>query len=177
MRRILRRLQREAGALAAEVEVMMTFTIITVGFVGLATLFPVASGSLMSSTYQSHAASLAEPDRELVSTQLLINKSPAGSLSGSVRWGRSKGEKPMARQQLFLKGFEGSSLGQIYEVHTDSAGHYRFIGITPGTYALTNRIDGPPIWRLKVVVEAEKVKEMNLSPQNSVNARDDYPRA
>lgn len=172
----MRRSQHEAGALAAEVEVVMTFIIITVGFLGLAGLFPVTGGSLASSSdHQTHAAVLAEPGPELVRTKLFITESAVGSLSGYVRWGNSNGEKPMARQQLFLKGVEGSSLGRFYEVHADSAGHYRFLGIAPGTYALTNRSDGQPNWRLKVVVEAEKAKEINLSPQNSMKVRDDFP--
>ena len=170
----MRRSQHEAGALAAEVEVVMTFIIITVGFLGLAGLFPVTGGSL-ASDHQTHAAVLTEPGPELVRTKLFITESAVGSLSGYVRWGNSNGEKPMARQQLFLKGVEGSSLGRFYEVHADSAGHYRFLGIAPGTYALTNRSDGQPNWRLKVVVEAEKAKEINLSPQNSVKVRDDFP--
>ena len=175
MRRILKRAQHEVGALAAEVEVIVTLMIIAAGFIGLASLFPVASGSLVSSDHQTHAAVSTEPDRELVGTKLFINESPAGSLSGYVRWGNSNGEKPMARQQLFLKGVEGASLDRFYEVRADSAGHYRFAGIEPGTYVLTNRVAGPPIWRLRVVVEAEKENEINLSPQNSVKVRDDFP--
>lgn len=176
MRRILKRAQHEAGALAAEVEVIVTFMIIAAGFIGLVSLFPVASGSLISSDHQTHAAVSTEPGRELLGTKLFTNQSAVGSLSGYVRWGNSRGEKPMARQQLFLKGVEGPSRDRFYEVRADSAGHYRFAGIEPGTYVLTNRVAGPPTWRLRVVVEAETEKEINLSAQNSVEVRDDFPK-
>jgi len=173
MKRILRTAQ-QPGALAAEVEVMMTFVIITMGFIGLVSLFPVTGESLVPSDHQTHTAVLTGAGPELARTELSINESSRGSVSGSVRWGGFKREEPKARQQLFLRGIEGPSLGRFYEVRTDGAGHYRFVGVAPGTYALTNRTDGRPIWTLKVVVEAGKEKEVNLTFQNSVTVTGDY---
>lgn len=101
----------------------------------------------------------------------------AGTLRGHVSWQDPNGdEKPMSNRQLFLKGVEGRVLNKLYEVRIDHAGHYRFSGVTPGHYLLTNRILGSPTWRLKVLVETGSARAVDLSQENSLRSRDDFPR-
>lgn len=100
-----------------------------------------------------------------------------GTLRGQVSWQDPNGnEKPVSSRQLFLKGIEGRVLDKLYEVPIDLAGHYRFSGVTPGGYLLTNRLLGPPTWRLKVRVEAGRERSLDLSQENSLRVRDDFPR-
>ena len=82
----------------------------------------------------------------------------------------------MVNRQLFLKGIEGPGSNKLYEVRVDHLGGYRFSGIAPGSYLLTNRILGPPTWRLKVLVEAGRERTVDLSQENSLRVRDDSPR-
>lgn len=44
-----------------------------------------------------------------------------------------------------------------------------------GSYKLTNRIAGQPIWRLRVEFKPGEQKTLDLTPANSIAARDDFP--
>jgi tetratricopeptide (TPR) repeat protein len=84
--------------------------------------------------------------------------------------------KPMPRIQLFLVGQPDSpSKEERYVLRTDEEGYFRFRNVAPGTYKLTNRIAGPPIWRLRLEVKASEEMTLDLTPANSVAARDDFP--
>ena len=98
------------------------------------------------------------------------------ALSGRVVW--TGGEPPVkiTRMQLFLKGIQGTSTKDIqYVLRTDEEGGFRFTNIAAGSYQLTNRIAGEPTWRLRVEVPDEQSVTLELGPDNSLRARDDFP--
>jgi hypothetical protein len=99
-----------------------------------------------------------------------------GALSGSVIWETDGALKPQAFLRLFLKGLKGTPVeDEYYRVETNQEGAYSITGIVPGDYMLTNRVAGPPIWRLKVTLKAGETVRLDLTPDNSVRAQDDFP--
>jgi hypothetical protein len=100
-----------------------------------------------------------------------------GGVAGKVLWEEEGGIKPLARQQLFLKGVAGRA-GEKEAYHitrADAQGNYTFTGLLPGSYMLTNRIAGTPIWRLKVTLEPGQQRSLDLTVRNSIKTRDDFP--
>jgi hypothetical protein len=98
------------------------------------------------------------------------------TLSGRAVW--SGGEPPvkLGRLQLFLKGVPGTPTKDIqYVLRTDEEGAFRFRNVAAGTYKLTNRIAGEPVWRLRVEVPPSREVVLELGPHNSLRARDDFP--
>jgi hypothetical protein len=51
----------------------------------------------------------------------------------------------------------------------------RFAGVPPGTYKLSDRMSGPPTWRLRVEAKPGQLVLLDLGPDNSTRVRDDYP--
>lgn len=99
------------------------------------------------------------------------------SLEGRAVFGENgEAPRPMGRLQLFLIGQKGSPTADEYHrVRTDEDGRFRFPRTLAGSYRLTNRIAGRPIWRLRVELKAGENKELELTPANSTAARDDFP--
>jgi hypothetical protein len=98
------------------------------------------------------------------------------ALGGRVAW--SGGEPPIktTRMQLFLIGIPDTpTKGIQYVLRTDEEGGYRFKNIAAGPYQLTNRIAGQPLWRLRVEIPPDQDVTLELGPQNSLAARDDFP--
>jgi hypothetical protein len=84
--------------------------------------------------------------------------------------------EPMRRLQLFLRGQPDSPVKDgRYVLRTDEDGSFRFSNIPPGTYMLTNRLAGRPIWRLRVELKPADEKLVELNVGNSVALRDDFP--
>lgn len=84
--------------------------------------------------------------------------------------------KPMPRLQLFLRGQPGSpAKDERFVLRTDEDGGFKFSNVPPGTYMLTNRLAGEPIWRLRVELKPADEKLLELNTFNSVAMRDDFP--
>ena len=97
-------------------------------------------------------------------------------LSGRVVW--TGGEPPvkLGRLQLFLKGVPGTATKDIqYVLRTEEDGAFQFKNVAAGSYKLTNRIAGEPVWRLRVEIPPSRDVVLDLGPQNSLRARDDFP--
>ena len=97
-------------------------------------------------------------------------------LSGRVVW--KGGEPPVktGRMQLFLKGVPGTPTKDFqYVLRTEEDGAFQFKNIAAGSYKLTNRIAGEPVWRLRVEIPPAGDVALDLGPQNSLRARDDFP--
>jgi len=95
---------------------------------------------------------------------------------GQVAW--NDGEPPikLLRLQVFLKGLPRTPNQDVQLVlRTDEEGRFEFKNVPPGTYKLTNRIAGEPLWRVRVNVAAGETTSIDLTPQNSLRARDDFP--
>jgi tetratricopeptide (TPR) repeat protein len=84
--------------------------------------------------------------------------------------------EPMRRLQLFLMGQPGSpTKDEYHRLRTDEDGRFRFPKVLAGSYQLTNRIAGQPIWRLRVELKPGESKQLELTPANSTTTRDDFP--
>jgi hypothetical protein len=84
--------------------------------------------------------------------------------------------EPMPRLQLFLMGqLDSPTKDERYNLRTSEDGSFKFPNVLPGSYMLTNRLAGPPIWRLRVELKPAEEKQLDLNPGNSVTVRDDFP--
>jgi hypothetical protein len=82
----------------------------------------------------------------------------------------------MPRLQLFLVGEPGSPTKDArYNLRTSEDGSFKFPNVPAGSYMLTNRLAGQPIWRLRVELKPAEEKQLDLNSGNSVTVRDDYP--
>ena len=79
---------------------------------------------------------------------------------------------PMKRLQIFL--IEQPSRVHHYRLRTDEDGRFRFANVAPGIYKLSDRISGPPTWRLRVEAKPGQVVFLDLSADNSTKVRDDF---
>ncbi|MBI1726602.1 MAG: tetratricopeptide repeat protein [Candidatus Rokubacteria bacterium] len=99
------------------------------------------------------------------------------SLEGHAAFSEDgKAPGPMRRLQLFLVGQQGTPTKDEYRrIRTDEDGGFRFLKVPVGSYKLTNRIAGRPIWRLRVELKPGESKQLELTPANSTATRDDFP--
>ena len=98
------------------------------------------------------------------------------SVRGQVSWNEGQPPISLTRLQLFLKGLDKTPTKDVHLVlRTDEDGRFEFKNVVPGTYKLTNRIAGEPLWRVKVEVPPGQTTSIDLTPQNSLRARDDFP--
>ena len=97
---------------------------------------------------------------------------------GRVVWDEGQGAQPLKRFQvhLYAQSPDGSPKGMSFHIRTDSDGNYKFEKIPAGIYKMTDNNVGAPRWRLKVEVRAGEDALIDLGPDNSVNARDDFPK-
>jgi tetratricopeptide (TPR) repeat protein len=80
---------------------------------------------------------------------------------------------PEKRMQLLLSDYPKR---EVYlRVRTDAEGQFRFEGVPPGIYKLTDRVAGPPRWRLRVELKPGQELILDLDPANSTRVRDDFP--
>ena len=101
---------------------------------------------------------------------------PVGGVHGQVAWNEAEDPISVVRLQLFLKGLPGTpTKEQFYVRRTDNDGRFDFKNVVPGSYKLTNRIAGKPHWNLRVSVQPGEPMSLDLNPQNSTRARDDFP--
>jgi tetratricopeptide (TPR) repeat protein len=99
------------------------------------------------------------------------------TLEGHAVFGEDgKTPRPMQRLQLFLVGQKGSPTNdERHALRTDEGGGFRFPKVLAGSYKLTNRVAGQPIWRLRVELKPGEKKQLELTPANSTATRDDFP--
>jgi hypothetical protein len=104
------------------------------------------------------------------------DRSSKSAVRGQVSWNEGEPPVKLTRLQLFLKGINGTPTKDVHLVlRTDEEGRFEFKNVPAGTYRLTNRIAGEPLWRLKVDVAADQTVSVDLTPQNTVRVRDDFP--
>jgi hypothetical protein len=100
----------------------------------------------------------------------------AGGVHGQIVW---TGDPPLkkSRLQLFLKGLGNTPTKNEYHVlRTDEEGRFAFKRVVPGSYKLTDRIAGQPLWRLRVQLQPGQDLVLDLTPQNSLKNHDDFPQ-
>jgi len=104
------------------------------------------------------------------------DRSSKSAVRGQVSWNEGEPPVKLTRLQLFLKGINDTPTKDIHLVlRTDEEGRFEFKNVPAGTYKLTNRIAGEPLWRLKVDVADGQTASVDLTPQNSLRVRDDFP--
>jgi hypothetical protein len=95
---------------------------------------------------------------------------------GQVSWAGGEPPIKLTRLQLFLKGLRDTPTKDVHLVlRTDEEGRFEFKNVPGGTYKLTNRIAGEPVWRVRVDVKPGETTSVDLTAQNSVRVRDDFP--
>lgn len=115
------------------------------------------------------AAAPAEPAAD-------TSAGPVGGVRGQVVWTDAEDPVSVSRLQIFLRGLPNTPTAeQYYVLRTQNDGRFEFKNVMPGTYKLTNRVAGKPHWRLRVDIAAGEPMTMDLNPQNSLRARDDFP--
>ena len=100
-------------------------------------------------------------------------KTGIGSLEGRAVFSEGSQQEPMKRMQLFL--IEQPNRVNSYRLRTDEDGRFHFSNVAPGVYKLSDRMVGPPKWRLRVEVKPSQAVFLDLGPGNSTGARDDFP--
>jgi len=126
----------------------------------------------------ARAGALPETALDRANATVQQRQTSDASLKGRAVFG-GKGEKsePMQRMQLFLVGQPDSpTKTERYNLRSDQDGAFIFPNVVPGPYMLTNRIAGQPIWRLRVEIKPAEQQQLELTPANSVGARDDFPQ-
>ena len=100
-----------------------------------------------------------------------------GLVHGQVLWGESaQAPAPLSRYQVFLMGLRDTPTKEFFRVlRTDASGNYEFAKVPAGSYKLTDTIGPEPKWRMKVTVEQAQDLSIDLTPDNSVKRRDDFP--
>ena len=86
--------------------------------------------------------------------------------------------EPLKRIQLNLYALndDGKPKGMSFRIRSDRDGNYAFKNIPAGTYKFTDNNVGTPRWRLKVELRRGEDPVIDLGPQNSLKARDDFPK-
>jgi hypothetical protein len=134
----------------------------------------VAVGALSRST----AAALPSDDSpapERASANQEAKQAPA-SVQGRALFDDTPGlVVPMERIQLLLSDYPNRIV--YLRLRTDERGYFHFKDVPPGIYKLTDRVAGPPRWRLRVELKPGQDLTLDLSPSNSTRARDDFPDA
>jgi hypothetical protein len=97
---------------------------------------------------------------------------------GRIVWDEGQGTQPLQRYQLHLYALspDGTSTGISFHMRSDRDGNYRFAKIPAGIYKMTDNNVGTPKWRLKVEIRTGEDALIDLGPDNSVKARDDFPK-
>jgi len=101
------------------------------------------------------------------------SNSASAIVEGRVLSAAGPEQGPLKRQQIFL--IEQPSRLHHYRGRTDEEGRFRFAGVPPGTYKISDRMSGPPTWRLRVEAKPGQLVFLDLGPANSTRVRDDYP--
>lgn len=102
-----------------------------------------------------------------------------GAVHGIALWGGpGQPPAPLSRYQLFLTGLRDTPTKKYFRVlRTEETGNYAFGKLPPGSYKLSDTIGADPKWRLKVTVEPGQDLLLDLTPDNSVQRRDDFPES
>jgi hypothetical protein len=117
-----------------------------------------------------------EPDGDKV-VAAVVAEPGAAAVAGTVLAGQpGRPGHARDRQIVLLQGLPGkATAGLFYRARTDEHGRYEFTRLVPGPYKLTDVLAGKPTWRVKVVVDPARPTIQDLTPDNTVELRDDFP--
>jgi len=119
------------------------------------------------------AGATAPPEDPREPEEKPASRSSHASVQGrAVLEGRGAGA-PAGRLALFLSDYPKRV--KRFRVLTDEDGRFRFADVPPGVYKLSDRVAGPPRWRLRVEVKPDQELTLDLDQANSTRVRDDFP--
>ena len=130
----------------------------------------VKVGALPPATARPSAP--AESESEANSPASEVGSSVSASVEGRAV-SADADQRPLKRLQIFL--IEQPSRVHHYRMRTDEDGRFRFANVAPGIYKLSDRISGPPMWRLRVEAKPGQVVLLDLGAGNTAKVRDDFP--
>jgi len=98
-------------------------------------------------------------------------------LKGTVTWAEgNEPPGPVYRRALLLRGLPGAANeGRRYTLRTNAQGEYVFDRILGGEYELTDNMTAGFHWRLRIQIHDGDEMTLDLTPGNSIQARDDFP--
>jgi hypothetical protein len=135
-------------------------------------LLSVGALPRLASSGASDEEAKAEEAKE--EAQPAAGKPLPATVQGRVLYGEGgSAPAPVKMMRLFLSDYP--SRVKRYRVLTDEEGRFRFADVPPGTYKLTDRVAGPPRWRLRAELKPGQQLSLNLDPSNSTAVRDDFP--
>jgi hypothetical protein len=133
----------------------------------------LAAGVLTNPSVASESSGSGDGDD---ATAVSDPEHPEGAVHGQVTWAEGDASVKIARMQLFLKGIKGQPNEDFLRVlRASEEGRFHFRRVPAGSYRLMDRIAGQPRWRVKVTIPAGQDVAMDLTPQNSLGVRDDFP--
>jgi len=133
----------------------------------------LAAGALTNPRVASDSSGSRDSDDAAAATD---PEHPEGAVHGQVTWTDGDPTVKIARIQLFLKGIKGQPNENFIKVlRASEEGRFHFSRVPVGSYRLMDRIAGEPRWRVKVTIAAGQDVAMDLTPQNSLRVRDDFP--
>jgi len=99
------------------------------------------------------------------------------AIHGIAMWGEpGQAPAPLSRYQIFLIGLPNTPTKAYFrEFRTDRGGNYEFKKVPAGSYRLSDTVGPDPKWRLKVTFEPGQDLLLDLTPENGVQRRDDFP--
>jgi hypothetical protein len=100
-----------------------------------------------------------------------------GSVEGRAVFAEGGEEpKPAQRMMVILVGQPNSpTKEERYNLRTDENGRFKFPKVVPGPYMLTDRVAGPPKWRMRIEIQPGQEMVLDLTSANSTKVRDDFP--
>jgi hypothetical protein len=135
----------------------------------------IAAGVLSSPTASTGSSDTTESSEGPPGTASDPDRGDS-TVRGNVSWNEGEPPVKLTRLQLFLKGVRGTPNQEFHMVvRTDEDGRFAFKRVPAGTYKITDRIAGEAHWRLRVSVPAGQEVTQDLTAQNTVRSRDDFP--
>jgi hypothetical protein len=137
---------------------------------------------LLSAGALPRAASSAASDEEAKAEEPREEATPAeqkprrASVQGRVLYGEG-GAAPVPVKMMGLYLSDYPNRVKRFRALTDEEGRFRFADVPPGTYKLSDRVAGPPRWRLRAELKPGQQLILDLDPGNSTEVRDDFPDA
>lgn len=83
---------------------------------------------------------------------------------------------PARRRMVILYGVPKTPTEEErYQTRTDEDGQFKFSSLMPGPYTITDAVAGTKYWRLRIDVQPGQAATLDLTPANTLKARDESP--
>jgi hypothetical protein len=142
---------------------------------------PPPRGAIHSPTEASESAQ-AKPPTDLERSVAYSRENPWGENTGTARlrgtmlWGEDwQRPAPVPRRRLVLRGVKGTPTeGVYYRIRANEQGEFLFDRIRGGQFKLSDDTAAGFHWRLRISIAEGEDRALDLTPANSIMARDDF---